>query len=67
MDLSADMLKQAADKNLYRSLTQVEAGDRLGHVPGTYTVICAIGVPPFSWDYNMCCDSRLWLSPVFRS
>jgi predicted TPR repeat methyltransferase len=44
MDLSADMLKQAAGKNLYRSLTQVEAGDRLGHVPGAYSTICAIGV-----------------------
>jgi predicted TPR repeat methyltransferase len=44
LDLSAEMLEQAAKKSLYRSLTQVEAGQRLSHTPGTYAAICAIGV-----------------------
>lgn len=44
IDLSADMLKQAADKTLYRILTQVEFGESLHHQPGDYAAIAAIGV-----------------------
>ena len=41
VDLSADMLSQAQDKNAYRSLKQIEAGD----APDTgYSAIAAIGV-----------------------
>ena len=44
IDLSADMLKQAAEKGLYRSLIQIEEDGALGHKPGDYHAICAIGV-----------------------
>ena len=44
VDLSADMLRQAHDKGLYRSLTQIEGGAPLSHAPGTYAAIAAIGV-----------------------
>lgn len=44
VDLSADMLAQAEDKAVYRKLTQIEAGSPLGHKPGTYDAIAAIGV-----------------------
>ena len=44
VDLSADMLKGAAAKELYRSLTQIEAGAALPHTPGDYAAIAAIGV-----------------------
>jgi len=44
IDLSADMLKQAAEKDLYRSLTIIEEDGALGHAPGDYHAICAIGV-----------------------
>lgn len=42
MDLSAEMLAQAKAKNVYRSLTLIEAGAALPH--GHYTAIAAIGV-----------------------
>ncbi len=44
VDLSADMLERARDKNLYRRLTRIEAGAPLGHAPGAYGAIAAIGV-----------------------
>lgn len=44
IDLSADMLKQAADKDLYRTLTMIEEDGALGHTPGDYHAISAIGV-----------------------
>jgi predicted TPR repeat methyltransferase len=44
LDLSADMLKHAAAKGLYRSLAQVDAGTALAHAPGDYSAIAAIGV-----------------------
>ncbi|GHF56515.1 class I SAM-dependent DNA methyltransferase [Seohaeicola zhoushanensis] len=44
VDLSADMLKRAEAKGIYRALRQVEAGAPLGHAPGTYAAIAAIGV-----------------------
>jgi len=44
LDLSADMLAQAGDKNVYRHLQQIEAGAPLSHSPGTYAAIAAIGV-----------------------
>jgi len=44
LDLSADMLQQAASKNLYRTLTQIGADEALPHTPGDYAAICAIGV-----------------------
>ena len=44
VDLSADMLAQAQDKGIYRSLSQIEAGAPLTHKPGTYRAITAIGV-----------------------
>ena len=40
-DLSADMLKQAAEKSTYQTLTQVEATDP---IPAGYSVMAAIGV-----------------------
>ncbi|MEM6308826.1 MAG: methyltransferase domain-containing protein [Pseudomonadota bacterium] len=43
-DLSADMLKGAADKGIYRHLKQVEAGEAPSTTPGAHAVICAIGV-----------------------
>lgn len=44
IDLSADMLKQAADKSLYRNLDLIEAGESLHHQPGDFAAIAAIGV-----------------------
>ena len=44
IDLSADMLKQATDKNIYRALTQIEVDEALHHMPGDYAAIAAIGV-----------------------
>ena len=44
IDLSADMLAEARAKALYRNLRLVEAGEPLGHAPGDYAAIAAIGV-----------------------
>lgn len=44
VDLSADMLKQAGEKDLYRALRQIEADAPLPHSPGDYAAIAAIGV-----------------------
>lgn len=44
VDLSADMLSQAATKSLYRSLARIDAGAALTHPTGTYRAIAAIGV-----------------------
>lgn len=44
LDLSADMLAQARAKNLYRTLSRIEAGAPLEHTPGEYGAIAAIGV-----------------------
>lgn len=44
VDLSADMLKHAEAKGVYRSLKQIEAGAELPHAPGDYAAIAAIGV-----------------------
>jgi predicted TPR repeat methyltransferase len=44
LDLSADMLAQAETKNVYRRLSQIEAGSALQHKPGEYAAIAAIGV-----------------------
>ncbi len=44
IDLSADMLKQATEKGLYRTLTLIEEDGALGHAPGDYHAISAIGV-----------------------
>lgn len=44
VDLSADMLAIAQEKDLYRSLSQIEAGARFSHRPGDYAAIAAIGV-----------------------
>ena len=44
VDLSADMLKVAEDKNLYRTLTQIEAESGVPGEPGDYAAIAAIGV-----------------------
>jgi len=44
VDLSADMLEQAAAKSLYRTLAKIEAGTALTHPTGTYAAITAIGV-----------------------
>ncbi len=44
VDLSGDMLQQARAKNLYRNLAQIEEDAPLGHSPGDYGAICAIGV-----------------------
>ena len=44
LDLSAEMLAQARDKGAYRTLNVVEAGANLGHSPGDYAAIAAIGV-----------------------
>ncbi len=43
-DLSADMLAQANDKGIYRTLHHIEAGAALHHQPGDYKAIAAIGV-----------------------
>jgi len=44
VDLSADMLKGAEEKGIYRALRQVEAGETPVSTPGDYAAICAIGV-----------------------
>ncbi|MBD3663131.1 class I SAM-dependent DNA methyltransferase [Sulfitobacter aestuariivivens] len=44
LDLSADMLARARDKNIYRDLQVIEAKSRLSHKPGAYAAIAAIGV-----------------------
>lgn len=44
VDLSAQMLEQAAAKSLYRSLTRIEAGAPLVPPEGGYAAIAAIGV-----------------------
>jgi len=44
MDLSAEMLAQANDKGVYRTLHHVEADAPLIHAPGDYAAIAAIGV-----------------------
>tara|TARA_R110002094_G_scaffold201864_1_gene173262 strand:+ start:1895 stop:2509 length:615 start_codon:yes stop_codon:yes gene_type:complete len=44
VDLSADMLRLADGKGIYRSTTQIEAGEELSHLPGAYAAIAAIGV-----------------------
>lgn len=44
VDLSADMLKRAREKGIYRSLRQIEADTPLPHRPGDYAAIAAIGV-----------------------
>ncbi|WP_299875933.1 methyltransferase domain-containing protein [uncultured Sulfitobacter sp.] len=44
VDLSAEMIAQAAGKNVYRTLTQIEPDAPLGFTPGTYATIAAIGV-----------------------
>lgn len=43
-DLSADMLREARAKNIYRTLEQIEADDPLPFAPGDYPTIAAIGV-----------------------
>jgi predicted TPR repeat methyltransferase len=44
MDLSADMLAQANDKGVYRTLNHIEADSPLTHAPDDYAAIAAIGV-----------------------
>ncbi|MCV6585112.1 MAG: methyltransferase domain-containing protein [Marinibacterium sp.] len=44
VDLSADMLRQAEAKGIYRTLRQIEAGVPLPHDRGDYAAISAIGV-----------------------
>ncbi|AXI46823.1 methyltransferase type 11 [Sulfitobacter sp. SK012] len=44
VDVSADMLALAKQKNVYRTLTQIEADTPLSHTPGTYAAISAVGV-----------------------
>lgn len=44
VDLSADMLAQANDKGVYRTLRHIEAGAPLAHIPSDYAAISAIGV-----------------------
>lgn len=44
VDLSADMLKVAETKQLYRTLTNIEAGADVPGSPGDYAAITAIGV-----------------------
>lgn len=44
LDLSSEMLAQAEEKNLYRSLTKVELDAPLPVAKGDYTAIAAIGV-----------------------
>ncbi|MGC1494526.1 MAG: methyltransferase domain-containing protein [Sulfitobacter sp.] len=44
VDLSADMLAQANDKGVYRTLRHIEADASLAHRPGEYAAIAAIGV-----------------------
>lgn len=44
LDLSSEMLAQAESKNVYRHLDQIEADAPLGHTPGDYAAIAAVGV-----------------------
>ena len=44
LDLSAEMLRGAAEKGIYRELGQVDADPSLGHEPGDYAAVAAIGV-----------------------
>ncbi|PSL17382.1 class I SAM-dependent DNA methyltransferase [Shimia abyssi] len=44
LDLSAEMLEQARNKNIYRNLAQVDATSPLPVKPGEYAAIAAIGV-----------------------
>lgn len=44
IDLSADMLAFAAQKQVYRTTQQIEVGAKLAHKPGDYAAIAAIGV-----------------------
>ena len=44
VDLSAEMLAGAREKDVYRSLSQIEADGKLAHTPGTYAAIAAVGV-----------------------
>jgi len=44
VDPSAEMLAQAREKGLYRSLEVIEPGAPLAHKPGDYCAIAAIGV-----------------------
>lgn len=44
VDLSADMLAQAKAKEIYRTLSQIEAGQPLTPIQGDYAAIAAIGV-----------------------
>ena len=44
VDLSKDMLKGAEDKQVYRALRQIEAGETSVNSPGDYAAIAAIGV-----------------------
>ena len=44
VDVTADMLSGAREKNLYRSLELIEPNTPLSHVAGTYAAITAIGV-----------------------
>ena len=44
VDLSADMLNVAESKQLYRTLTQIEADADVPGTPGDYAAIAAIGV-----------------------
>jgi predicted TPR repeat methyltransferase len=44
VDLSADMLTQAARKQVYRHTKQIEANAPLDHKPGDYVAIAAVGV-----------------------
>ena len=44
LDLSEDMLAQAREKGVYRSLSLIEANTPLSHKPGDYAAIAAIGV-----------------------
>lgn len=44
LDLSAEMLAQAARKDVYRHLSQIDADAALPFKPGNYAAIAAIGV-----------------------
>ena len=44
VDVSADMLKGAESKGIYRTLSQIEPGEDLPGTPGDYAAIAAIGV-----------------------
>ncbi|AXI54706.1 methyltransferase type 11 [Sulfitobacter sp. JL08] len=44
VDVSPDMLDRAREKNIYRTLTAIDADDDLPAAPGQYNAIAAIGV-----------------------